>query len=322
LDLDPYLITLNQLTDRPPFAMVHHMRRNGGAMSVEEATSPDQVRGLTFRTQGMPTQDGAGVKLTRIVGTPELDMIDPFLMLDWFGSDSPGDYIAGFPDHPHRGFETVTYMIDGRSRHKDSTGTEGVIGPGDVQWMTAGSGIIHSEMPEQDQGRLSGFQLWVNLPASQKMADPGYQEIKAADIPVERIDGGSITVIAGTTDAGTAGPAHAKWTEPFYFDVSLDAGAVFGQDVPDTHNVFFFVMDGAVQVTGEVVDTGELGVLGGSGRIEISGTESHNRFIIIAGKRLGEPIARYGPFVMNTKEEIMQAVEDYQQNKLIASPSA
>ena len=255
----------------------------------------------------------------RIIGTPELNTIDPFLLLDWFGSEEASDYIGGFPDHPHRGFETVTYMIAGRSRHKDSVGNEGVIGPGDVQWMTAGSGIVHSEMPEQEQGRLAGFQLWVNLPAAQKMTAPAYQEIPAGDIPTEEFDGGTVKIIAGTTQGGTTGPAKAEWTEPIYLDVTLDPGAAFAQPLPDTHNAFFYVMEGEVRAGADSLSEGELGVFSPAGRIELVGGDRASRFLLIAGKRLNEPVARGGPFVMNTKEEILQAFDDFRQNKFVAT---
>ncbi|MCZ6604283.1 MAG: pirin family protein [Alphaproteobacteria bacterium] len=277
------------------------------------------VRTLAMRTGGIPASDGAGVKLRRIIGSPELNMIDPFLLFDNFSSDRADDYIAGFPEHPHRGFETVTYMLAGRSRHKDSTGHEGVIETGDVQWMTAGSGIVHSEMPEQEDGLLSGFQLWVNLPAAAKMTDPAYQEYKAADIPTEAFDGGSAKVIAGTTARGTAGPVENRWTDPIYLDVALEMGATFSQPVPDTHNAFIYVIEGAVAVAGEILDTGELGVLSPSGAVELAAPDKACRVLAIAGRRLDEPVARGGPFVMNTKEEILQAFKDFQDNKFVAT---
>lgn len=279
----------------------------------------DMIRTVVMRTPGIPSQDGDGVKLMRIVGTKELNMLDPFLLLDWFGSDEPDDYIGGFPDHPHRGFETVTYMIEGRSRHRDSAGNEGVIGPGDVQWMTAGRGIIHSEMPEQDEGRLAGFQLWINLPAAHKMTEPSYQEIPAGDIPIEEFAGGSVKVIAGSTQRGVTGPGKAEWTDPIYLDISLDDGVAFGQPVPDSHNAFIYVMTGMVEVEDEMVTAGELGVLSSAGRAAFKSRTAETRFLLIAGKRLNEPVARGGPFVMNTKAEILQAFEDFQQNKFVST---
>ncbi len=279
----------------------------------------DMIRTLVMRTPGIASQDGDGVKLMRIVGTRELNMLDPFLLLDWFGSDEPDDYIGGFPDHPHRGFETVTYMIEGRSRHRDSAGNEGVIGPGDVQWMTAGRGIIHSEMPEQEEGRLAGFQLWVNLPAARKMTDPAYQEISAGDIPIQIIAGGTIKVIAGTTTGGTTGPGTAISTDPLYLDISLDEGAGYDQPVADSHNAFIYVMSGSVGTGDDRVSAGELGVLSPAGKAVFADAAPETRFLLIAGKRLNEPVARGGPFVMNTKAEILQAFEDFQDNKFVAT---
>ena len=274
-------------------------------------------RELAFKTAGMPAQDGDGVSLRRIIGTPELDMVDPFLLFDFFGSDEPQHYIGGFPDHPHRGFETVTYMLAGRSRHKDSAGHEGVIEAGDVQWMTAGSGIIHSEMPEQEEGRLAGFQLWVNLPAAQKMIDPAYQEVKGEAIPVERFDGGSAKVIAGKATGGTVGPVINEWTDPIYFDMTLDDGGHYVQEIADSHNAFIYVLDGALELGGgaDTLAAGELGVLTERGAVDLTGRGAATRFILVAGRRIGEPVARGGPFVMTTKEEVLQAFEDFRGNR-------
>ncbi len=252
--------------------------------------------------KGMAASDGDGVRLTRIIGAPELDMLDPFLMLDSFSSDNPGDYIGGFPEHPHRGFETVTYMLAGKMRHKDNAGHEGVIEAGGVQWMTAGRGILHSEMPEQAEGLLQGFQLWVNLPAKDKMRPPAYQEFTAADIPVEVFEGGTVKVISGVTNAGTKGAVQGSATHPLYLDVAL-AGTIY-QALPPTHNGFIYVIDG--EVAG--VPAGHIGVLGEGRSVALSGT---GRFLLIAGARLNEPVARGGPFVMNTKAEILQAFDDY-----------
>jgi len=201
-------------------------------------------REIAKTIKGMAASDGDGVRLTRIIGSPELDMLDPFLMLDSFASDNPGDYIGGFPEHPHRGFETVTYMIAGKMRHKDNAGHEGVIEAGGVQWMTAGRGILHSEMPEQTEGLLHGFQLWVNLPAKDKMLPPAYQEFSASEIPVEAFAGGTVRVVSGMTDAGTLGAVQGTATNPLYLDVVLNG--VFRQKIPTTHNGFFYVIDGEV----------------------------------------------------------------------------
>jgi redox-sensitive bicupin YhaK (pirin superfamily) len=275
-----------------------------------------KIREIVQLTRGIAASDGDGVQLTRIIGSPPVEMIDPFLLLDAFGSDRPGDYIGGFPDHPHRGFETVTYLLAGRMRHKDNAGHEGVIQPGGVQWMTAGSGIVHSEMPEQEDGLLSGFQLWVNLPASEKMSKPAYQEFPASKIPVERLDdGGQINVIAGQTDQGTKGPVDNPHTEPLYLDVSLMQGTRFDQDVPATHGSFIYVIDGAIDASGTMLPAGSLGVLGDGDKVEVTSLDGASRFLLIAGKRLNEPVARGGPFVMNTREEVRQAFDDYRQGR-------
>ncbi len=269
-------------------------------------------------TPGIPTSDGAGVRLTRIIGSPDLNMLDPFLLLDCFESDNPDDYIAGFPDHPHRGFETVTYLLAGRMRHKDNAGHEGVIEPGGVQWMTAGRGIVHSEMPEQENGLLKGFQLWVNLPAAEKMTTPGYQEFDASQIPVETLEhGGTITVIAGKTDRGTVGPAHRPSTDPLYFDIELPSDGSLEQLIPPSHHAAIYTVDGSVQI-GEQrkpIPSGMLGVLSDGDHVRISTDNERVRFLLIAGRRLDEPVARGGPFVMNTKQEVMQAFSDYQNNR-------
>jgi redox-sensitive bicupin YhaK (pirin superfamily) len=277
-----------------------------------------KIRELTEQTPGIPASDGDGVRLTRIIGSPEMNRVDPFLLLDAFESDQPGDYIGGFPDHPHRGFETVTYLLAGRMRHKDNAGHEGVIEPGGVQWMTAGRGIVHSEMPEQENGLLQGFQLWVNLPAAKKMTAPVYQEFPAAEIPVETLEaGGTVKVISGQTDRGTEGPVKNVLTEPLYLDVDLSQGATFQQDVPDTHGGFIYVIEGTARVgaKGAKLPARTLGVLSDGDKIEVSSVDRNSRFLVIAGRRLNEPVARGGPFVMNTREEVMQAFQDYQQGR-------
>ena len=275
------------------------------------------TRRLRSLITGMPATDGAGVKLVRVIGQPALQELDPFLLLDAFRSDNPDDYLAGFPSHPHRGFETVTYLLNGRMRHKDNAGNEGVIEPGGIQWMTAGRGIVHSEMPEQEDGRLEGFQLWVNLPASHKMTQPAYQEHDADSIPLETRAGTSIRVITGQTSQGTAGPVSQPLTEPLYLDVSLDAHTSFSETVPGQHNAFVYGIQGSVRLETEQGETvsvtrDQLGILSQGTTIELESLDQPARFLLIAGKPLGEPIARSGPFVMNSQAELQQAYMDFQ----------
>ncbi len=258
--------------------------------------------------KGAETSDGAGVSLTRYIGAAKLDMLDPFLLLDFFASSDPDDYIAGFPEHPHRGFETVTYMLAGRMRHRDHMGNEGVIGPGDVQWMTAGRGVLHSEMPEQHNGLLQGFQLWVNLPARDKMIAPAWRDYRAAEIPVERMENGEIRVVAGTTGAGTTGPVAGIATAPLFLDVRLNG--TFEQPVPDDHNAFVHVIEGRVND----VPAGHLGVLGPGDRVTLAASDA--RFLLIAARRLNEPVSRAGPFVMNTRQEVLQAFDDFRAGRI------
>jgi len=268
--------------------------------------------------QGVEGSDGADVKLRRYIGGPELNILDPFLMLDVFGTDEPKDYIGGFPSHPHRGFETVTYMLAGQMRHKDNAGNEGVIIPGGVQWMTAGRGIVHSEMPEQEAGLMKGFQLWVNLPASEKMCEPGYQEYPPEVMPVEELQGGgSINVIAGKTNAGTTGPVTNAHTLPLYMDIRLGANEELDQRIDESHNAFIYVIEGALNVGNSDVsiDEGDLCVLGEGKSVSIKSDANGTRLLLVAGKTLDEPVARGGPFVMNTRAEVMLAFEDYQNNK-------
>jgi redox-sensitive bicupin YhaK (pirin superfamily) len=244
-------------------------------------------------------------------------MVDPFLLFDCFGSDRASDYIGGFPDHPHRGFETVTYMLAGRMRHKDSAGNEDVIGPGDVQWMTAGRGLVHSEMPEQTEGLMKGFQIWVNLPAADKMTAPKYRAVSASKIPIEALEGGGlIRVVAGITDGATAGPIEITTTTPLFLDVELEPHCAFTQTVPTSHNAFIYMIDGSVMVGQRKakLQAGWLGLLGDGEKVVVTGDASPARFLLVAGRALGEPVARYGPFVMNTRQEIMQAIQDFQIN--------
>lgn len=269
---------------------------------------------LLFKTAGVAATDGDGVKMTRIIGSQELNILDPFLLLDAFESDQPDDYIGGFPSHPHRGFETVTYLLAGRMRHKDNAGNEGLIEPGGVQWMTAGKGIVHSEMPEQENGLLMGFQLWVNLPASAKMSEPAYQEFPPANVPLEQRDNGTIVrVISGTTSEGTRGPIENAYVRPTYMDVTLPAGKTFEQRLGATDNTFIFVIEGELLIgdSGQALGQRELGVLDEGN--QVTATAGHSaRFLLVSGQPLNEPIARGGPFVMNTKAEVMQAFADYQ----------
>jgi redox-sensitive bicupin YhaK (pirin superfamily) len=275
------------------------------------------VRHVSRIIMGMPATDGAGVELTRVIGQPALPMLDPFLLLDAFRSDRPEDYLAGFPPHPHRGFETVTYLLAGRMRHRDNAGHEGVIAPGGIQWMTAGWGIVHSEMPEQENGLLEGFQLWVNLPAAHKMDRPAYQEYPAEQIPVESRAGGiEVRVIAGVTSQDTRGPVVQPLTEPLYLDVRVPPGGEFTERLPATHNAFLYVIQGPVMardVDGRVVQLrrDDLGVLTHGNTVRVEAGTEEARFLVVAGRPLNEPVARGGPFVMNTRAEIQQAFEDY-----------
>jgi len=270
----------------------------------------------------MPTSDGAGVKLTRVIGQPGLPELDPFLMLDEFGTDRPGDYIAGFPSHPHRGFETVTYMLDGRMRHKDNHGHEGVLVPGSVQWMTAGRGIVHSEMPEQQEGRMRGFQLWINLPARDKMTEPKYQEFAPGKIAVATPgEGVSVKVIAGQVGDVT-GPIQQPATDPTYLDIELQPGARFTHTLPADHSAFLYVYEGAVGVgdaaAAKTIGVHELAVLGAGTEVSLDARAEGqvvSRAILVAGRPLREPVAKYGPFVMNTQAEIIQAIEDFQSGR-------
>ncbi len=276
-----------------------------------------QSRTVERLVAGQPTSDGAGVKLTRLLTQPLQRRLDPFLMLDAFGSDTPGDYLAGFPDHPHRGFETVTYMIAGRLRHRDSAGNEGLLGDGGVQWMTAGRGVIHSELPEQEEGRMEGFQLWLNLAAADKMVAPGYRDIPSAEIPEVELPGATVRVIAGSSH-GVAGAVQRPRTEPLYLDLHLAPGARFGQRLPAAHNAFVAVYRGAVDIGGTAVPPKRLAILAndaGSDGVRIDAGPEGARLLLVAGAPLDEPIAQHGPFVMNSREQLIQAVEDFQSGR-------
>ena len=282
-------------------------------------TTPPVPARVARKIRGRPTSDGAGVKLTRVIGGPDLPELDPFLLLDEFGTDRAEDYIAGFPSHPHRGFETVTYMLDGRMRHKDNHGNEGLLTPGSVQWMTAGRGLVHSEMPEQESGRMRGFQLWVNLPTRDKMTDPKYQEFAPENIPVTKpASGVSVKVIAGKVGEVT-GPIVQPATDPVYLDISLDVGKSWEYALPEGHNAFAYVFEGAVTVgegdDARALETHEMAVLGGGDLLQLHAGKEKARLIVVAGRPLREPVMRHGPFVMNTKEELMQAFVDYQEGR-------
>lgn len=276
------------------------------------------TRELRQIVNGDQVSDGAGVQLKRVIGSPQLNMLDPFLMFDAFGSDRPQEYLAGFPPHPHRGFETVTYMLAGKMRHEDSAGNQGVIETGGVQWMTAGRGIIHSEMPEQEQGLLAGFQLWVNLPAAEKMSEPRYQERTAEEIPVETHENGiRIKVVAGQTDKGTKGVIDNHCVNPLYLHVNLPAERGFEQHVADGDNSFIYVIDGQITIGDKQrpLKAGQLGVLEQGEVVRLS-TETGSEFLLVSGQPLKEPVARGGPFVMNTREQVEQAFADYREGRL------
>ncbi len=283
--------------------------------------SPRSVERLV---RGQATSDGDGVKLVRVL-TPDLQRrLDPFLMLDHFGTDDPRDFIGGFPDHPHRGFETVTYMRQGRMRHRDSAGNVGLLEPGSVQWMTAGRGVIHSEMPEQQDGAMEGFQLWLNLPATHKLCEPWYRDITPSELPAWQGDGVSARVIAGASH-GVTGAVQREFTTPLYVDIHLQPGAQFVQALPDTHNALLYVYRGALVVAGTAVPSQRMAILAntpGSDGVLLSAGQEAAQAILIAGAPLNEPIAQYGPFVMNTHEQIVQAVQDFQAGRLGQAPGA
>lgn len=269
---------------------------------------------------GTATSDGAGVKLTRVVAQPLQRRLDPFLMLDAFGSQNPDDYIAGFPDHPHRGFETITYMIAGRMRHRDSAGHEGLLENGGVQWMTAGRGVIHSEIPQQEQGVMEGFQLWLNLPARDKMSAPWYRDFTATELPrFATAAGATVTVIAGASH-GVTGAVTREATAPLYLDLDLPAGSRFTQALPVGHNAFVYVYRGAVEIAGQPVATQHLAILANDEQADgvVIAATTDAKALLIAGRPLNESIAQYGPFVMNTEQEIYQALHDFREGRLVA----
>ncbi|WP_354682840.1 pirin family protein [Cupriavidus necator] len=292
------------------------------AETVQRSRTVDRV------VRGIATSDGAGVKLTRVLTQNLQRRLDPFLMLDAFGTDSKDDYVGGFPDHPHRGFETITYMLAGRMRHRDSAGNEGLLQNGGAQWMVAGSGVVHSEMPEQEGGRMEGFQLWLNLPAADKMTAPWYRDLPSAEIPTVALDNGAtVRVLAGATH-GVAGAITRPVTEPVYLDVHLPAGQSFAQALPAGHNAFVYVYRGEVSI-GEgdekaALEAQRMGVLDNAGVADgvIVKAEADARFLLIAGKPLNEPIAQYGPFVMNTQEQIYQTLSDFRDGRFATIAAA
>ena len=289
-------------------------------MNTQSNVAAVQFRTVERLVQGIATSDGAGVRLTRVLTQPLQRRLDPFLMLDAFRNENPDDYIGGFPDHPHRGFETVTYMIAGRMRHHDSVGNSGLLGPGGAQWMTTGSGLIHSELPEQEEGLMEGFQLWLNLPAKNKMVAPSYRDIPPAAIPeFTTADGVRVRVIAGAS-CGIAGAVQRPDTEPLYLDVHLPAGRRFVQPIAAGHNAFTYTYRGSVNIAGTTVSDRYMAILANNGAGEVCIEASEDaRVLIIAGQPLKEPIAQYGPFVMNTTEQIHQAMRDYEAGKFEAA---
>ena len=277
-----------------------------------------QSRSVERLVAGRPTSDGAGVKLTRVLTQPLQRRLDPFLMLDAFASDNPDDYIAGFPDHPHRGFETITYMIAGRMRHRDSAGHEGLLENGGVQWMTAGRGVIHSEIPQQEAGVMEGFQLWLNLPASEKMSAPWYRDFAAAELPRFVTDAGvDVTVITGASH-GVTGAVTREATAPLYLDLHLPAGARFEQPLPAGHNAFVYAYRGEVRIGAETLPAQRMAILANDAEADgvVIEATGEAKVLLIAGRPLNEPIAQYGPFVMNTDQEIYQALNDFRDGRL------
>ncbi len=287
--------------------------------SRETAPAPAgsrRVREVKEIAPSEPTMEGAGVRLRRALGTRALPLLDPFLMLDEFRTDRPEDYEKGFPSHPHRGFETVTYMVDGAMEHQDSLGNRGRLGPGGAQWMTAGRGIIHSEMPKQERGRMWGYQLWVNLPASDKMTKPRYQDLAPESVVETTVADARVRLVAGEL-AGKRGPVSGIATAPLFFDAALGPRGKFEQALPPSHNAFVYVIEGSVRFgAARAIGKHHLAVLGPGDRVAAS-SDDGGRFLLFAGRPLGEPVARRGPFVMNTEEQIRQAIEDYRTGRLV-----
>ena len=264
----------------------------------------------------VPASDGAGVKLRRSLGSADHLRADPFLMLDEFSSENPDDYVAGFPSHPHRGFETVTYLLDGHMLHEDHLGNRGDLKSGAVQWMTAGRGIIHSEMPQQENGRMRGFQLWINLPAKEKMKPAGYRDIQPDEIPVVELPGGGRAKIVAGTYEKADGPIRGGTTDPIYWDVALPSNGLFSSEVKNSHSVYLYPFEGSIEVADRVLKTHQGGVLGPGDSVEVRAGADGARFLLLAARPLREPVVQYGPFVMNTRAEIEQAIRDYQSGAL------
>jgi hypothetical protein len=278
-----------------------------------------RAREVTLLVDAQPTMEGAGVKIHRSLGTRLLPLLDPFLMLDEFHTENPDDYIAGFPSHPHRGFETVTYMLDGAMEHQDSLGNHGHLGPGSAQWMTAGHGIVHSEMPKQENGLMWGFQLWVNLPKAKKLVKPRYQDIAPGLITETNVDDGLVRVVAGEVN-GARGPVEGIVTAPTMLDVKLGARGRFRHSLPPGHNAFLYIIEGTALIGSSRTKAkrGQLAVLGAGDQVDVaSETDGGMRALLLAGAPINEPVARYGPFVMNTDDELRQAMDDYRSGKLI-----
>jgi len=296
-------------------------------MSTHDITSDittdivERSRTIEQLVIGRSTSDGAGVKLTRVLTQPLQRRLDPFLMLDAFGNDNPDDYIGGFPDHPHRGFETVSYMIEGRMRHRDSAGNEGLLESGGVQWMTAGRGVIHSELPEQQGGRMEGFQLWLNLPAKDKLTAPWYRDIQRSEIPQFLTpEGVTVRVIAGAS-CGVAGAMKRETTEPLYLDLHLPAGTRFAQSLAPEFNAFVYVYRGEIHIGDRQAPQQRMAILANDAESDgvIIHADVPSRVLLVAGRPLREPIAQYGPFVMNTQDEIFQAINDFREGRLAAA---
>lgn len=277
------------------------------------------MRAIKRRVPGVDSMDGAGVRIRRSVGKSQFARIDPFLMLDCFSSDDPDDYIAGFPAHPHRGFETVTYMLDGLMKHRDHMGNEGILRPGSVQWMTAGRGVIHEEMPQQENGLMRGFQLWVNLPASEKMKPAAYQNIEPEEITEISLEQGLIRLVAGSLDIGGSryeGPVSGISRQPIFMEVRLNSGEAIELPVANALSGFVYLFEGTAELGEETLAIHEAAELSEGDTIRVSAGEAGARFMLIAGQAINEPIAQYGPFVMNTMDEIEQAISDYRANRL------
>lgn len=278
-------------------------------------------RTIKQRVRAFEVTEGAGVTVHRSIGTPALRNLDPFLMLDHFGSDNPDEYIAGFPPHPHRGFITFTYMLDGHMEHRDSMGNRGELDSGGVQWMKAASGVIHSEMPRQEKGLMRGFQLWINLPARDKMSDPAYQEFSSAAIPEAANGDARVRVLAGEY-AGTRGVIDDPATDVLYLDVALPARGRVSLPVRETHTAFVYVFEGSASLVGDELTTHTLAVLRPGDTVDVEAGADGARFILVAGRPIGEPVVQHGPFVMNTREEIEQALSDYREGKLVKTRAA